>query len=168
MKLIAAVIVSITVLSAPIAWGQDRGNPRCPAEVEEVLRVALEHAFEAKDLPEYDNLTRQGSIYLSNHLSGNECIVDESVLPSRDETYVLVSREELEAIASQRGDIFYAGVGDVQLGEGEVTVWLGASIQPAPQSAGRPLMCCCSRKMLLRRGDEGTWEFLSWTMFLCA
>lgn len=171
MKLVANVIVAILVGLPPIpVYGQPTVNPeRCSAEVTAVVAAALEHALvDARDLPDLLIVEQNDPVRVSDYLWGSECLLGDSVLPtSSSRNYALLGREEARDLANQRGEpIVFARAGEVEVVEGEASVWVGASLRPADGDE-RGITCCCGGQMFLRR-EAGAWVFVRWGMKACA
>jgi hypothetical protein len=132
------------------------------------VAAAQKHALvDARDLPELLIVEQGDSVYVSGYLWGSECILKDTILPaSGGRAYVLLGRDEARDLANERGGITFARAGDVQIAEGEASVWIGASLRPADGDE-RGLTCCCGGQMFLRR-VAGEWVFVRWGMRLCA
>jgi hypothetical protein len=171
MKRFANVIVlPFAILAAFSVRAQSAVDPEaCSSEIMAVVAAALKHALvDTRDLPDLLLIERNDPVYVSDYLSGTECLVGDAVLPtSSSKTYVLLSRDEARDLANQRGEpIVFASAGDVMVVGGEASVWVGASLRPADGDE-RGLTCCCGGQMFLRR-NAGAWEFVRWGMRLCA
>ena len=170
MKRFANVIL-VLLVSMPVfaVRAQPAANsPACSSDVMAVVAAALSHALvDVRDLPDLLLVERNDPVYVSDYLWENECTVKDTILPtSSDRTYALLRRDEAQDLANKRGGIAFARAGDVKIVEGEASVWVGASLQPA-QGDERGLTCCCGGQMFLRR-EAGAWTFVRWGMRLCA
>jgi hypothetical protein len=169
-RVVNVSVVLLVTLAALSVRGQPTVNPMsCSREVMEVVAAALRHALvDARDLPDLLLVEQDDPVHVSDYLWGSECLVGDEVLPtSSSRTYVLLSRDEARELANQRGEpIVFARAGDVNVVEGEASVWVGASLRPADGDE-RGFTCCCSGQMFLRR-NAGAWEFVRWGMVLCA
>jgi hypothetical protein len=131
--------------------------------------VAFKHALvDARDLPDLPIVEQHRPVSVLDHLWGTECLVEEAVLPTSDgQSYALASREEARELAGQRREtVALVRAGGVRFLEDEVSVWLGAFLQPAPEDE-RGLICCCEGEMFLRR-VAGAWIFVRWGDVFCA
>jgi hypothetical protein len=134
-----------------------------------VVAAALKHALvDVRDHPALNIVEQHDPVYISDYLGGSECLVGDEVLPtSSSRTYALLGWDEARELANQHGEpIVFAQAGEVNVVEGEASVWVGASLRLADGDE-RGVLCCCSGQMFLRR-NAGAWEFVRWGMRLCA
>src|SRR5262245_31498152 len=166
-NVIAVLLVTVVAFSVR---SQPAVNPEsCSSEVTAVVAAALKHALvDARDLPDLLIVERDDPVHVSDYLWGTECVVDDAVLPtSSSRTYALLGRDEARDLANQRGErIVFAQGGEVEIVEGEASVWVGASVRPADGDE-RGVLCCCGAQLFLRR-EAGAWVFVRWGMRLCA
>ena len=171
MKPVANVTVALLVaLAAFSVRGQPTANPEpCSGEVIAVVAAALKHALvDARDLPDLLIVEQNDPVHVSDYLWGSECLLGDAVLPaSSSRNYALLDRDEARDLANQRGEpIVFARAGDVEVVEGEASVWVGASLRPVDGDE-RGITCCCGGQMFLRR-EAGAWVFARWGMKACA
>jgi len=141
----------------------------CSADIQNLVATALQHALEdARDLPDLPLVSEYGSIYVLDHLWGNECTLGADVLPeSAAASYVLVSRDDLIELSASLGtDIAYVRGGEAMLTGSTASMWLGAALQPAAGDL-RGVMCCCGGAIEFDRVD-GSWEYRQWGLTVCA
>ena len=138
------------------------------AEVEDLVRQALDDRFKAGDIPDLDLLEERAHVLVLKEMPRPRLQLSARALPKIAGTeFELIGANEASARAERsRKDVVFLTVNDPRIEGAAAFVWLGVDLA-MPSKAGVVKMCCCTGRAEFRKAD-GRWVFVKWGGMTCS
>lgn len=154
MKLL---LIAGIVLVAGQCVATKHDPPTSQETADALLAVALKRALvEAKDLPDFNLIDASPEIIVRRSIMSSPFAVRAAALPKvPGKQVLLLTREEIEARASQGGSVYFVVVDNLKSVRDAAEFTIGTNVAGA---RGDPSLCCCVeivRYSLLR----GEWVY---------
>jgi hypothetical protein len=163
----AAILAAVLLAGAPCAATKPPGS--APAgSLDDLFALVLHRALiDPKNLQD-SNLSMSGpEILVRSSIGGSSIVIGEKALPQvPGKKLVLLSDEEIQSRAAQKGDFYVVAVSNLELrgDEAEFNIGTQMVISPASHSLS---MCCCTETVIYTRAG-GKWKFKESAGTICA
>jgi protein-S-isoprenylcysteine O-methyltransferase Ste14 len=160
---VVALVLGVTMNVA----GQGLPRP-APAEVEELVRQAVEDRFSAHDIPDQNLLRALARIGVRADMPRAGLTLSERALPRRDgyEFYLITQEAAQEEADRLKAQILYLTVDRPVITGSTATCVIGVDVV-FPREPKAAKLCCCTGLGEFQRSD-GKWRFVKWGSRICA
>jgi len=138
------------------------------ADIELLVKQALENRFDARDLPDRNLLGTLTRIAVREEMPGARLRLGSGALPQREGyEFYIVSEAWAQAEANRTGQAVPFIAVDQPVITGDIaTISLGVDLA-VRQIPNRVKLCCCTGRGRFSRVN-GQWAFVAWSGIICA
>ncbi len=175
LRRLLLVAAAVTVVGQP-AWGGGHvahARPQSPermasAEIDALVKQAVEDRFTARDLPDGNLLGKATRIAIREEMPEAGLKLSRAALPQRDGfSFVLISGAAAQAEADRSGrPVYFIAVDQPSITGDTATISLGVDVV-SPREPKTISMCCCTGHGQFRR-TGGRWAFVKWAQMICS
>lgn len=160
----AFILACVLTAAAPT---QPSSIPVAPAQIQTLVKQALENRLSANDIPDLNLLRSAARIAVRQDMRQARMTLTSDALPHlAGYTSYLVSSTDLQAEADRtEQDVFFVTVDRPSIDQDSATVWLGTGLV-LPRTSHSLKLCCCVSQGQFHR--DGAWRFVEWLQRICS
>jgi hypothetical protein len=138
------------------------------AEIDLLVKQAVEDRFGAKDLPDGNLLGKATRIAIREEMPDARLRLSRGALPQRaGYEFVLLSEVAAQAEADRAGrEVYFITVDRPSITQDTATISIGVDVV-SPREPKSIKMCCCNGVGQFQRAG-GRWTFVKWAQMICS